>query len=412
MSAIEVNCDPKEVGLDPDRLGTITRHFDGYVDEGRLAGYLVVVSRHGQVASVSMGGSRDREKNLPMTPDTIFRIYSMTKPITSIAAMRLWEEGRFHLLDRVARYIPSFAEPRIFTGGTPENPETRAAGEPILIWHLLSHMAGLTYGFQWNHPVDAIYRLEGFDWGAPKGEDLGAQVDHYASLPLIFEPGSAWNYSVATDVVGRLIEVITGEPLDVALRRLVLGPLGMDETGFCIDEAKADRLMQLYVPTSDSPRQVVPVPELAANPFATPTAFSGGGGLLSTPHDYQRFMAMLAHEGELDGVRLVAPGTLAMMASNALPNNKDFEAMAVGTYSGAIGAGIGFGLGFSVLLDPRPSWNPQSAGSYGWGGAASTDFWVDPYEDLEVAFYTQLLPSGTYPLSQELSQLVYSSITS
>ena len=158
MSAIEVNCDPKEVGLDPDRLGTITRHFDGYVDQGRLAGYLAVVSRHGQVASVSMGGSRDREKNLPMTSDTIFRIYSMTKPITSIAAMRLWEEGKFHLLDRVARYIPSFAEPRIFTGGTPESPETRAADEPILIWHLLSHMAGLTYGFQWNHPVDAIYR--------------------------------------------------------------------------------------------------------------------------------------------------------------------------------------------------------------------------------------------------------------
>jgi len=409
MASIVTTIDPDEVGLDAERLSNIARHFDGYVERGQLAGYLATVARGGEVAYVALGGFADTETARPMEADALFRIYSMTKPITQVAAMRLWEEGRFELTDPIAPILGCFDDMEIFVGGTPEAPELAPAAEPIRIWHLMTHMAGLTYGFQHTHPVDAIYRAAGYDFGSPRGATIAQACEDWARLPLLFEPGSSWNYSVATDVLGRVIEVLTGEPLDVALRRLVLDPLGMDETDFYAPEDRADRLAQLYIPDMANNMAAYPVPEMGPA-RAKPAMLSGGGGLVSTAADYKRFTGMLLAGGELDGVRLLSPRTLDYMTRNHLPGDEDLESMAQDSFSETGYAGVGFGLGFAVVTDARLSKVPTSEGSFSWGGAASTAFWVDPLEGLEVSFFTQLLPSGTHPLRSQLSQLVYSSI--
>jgi CubicO group peptidase (beta-lactamase class C family) len=397
------------VGLDPKRLDLITRHFDGYVADGRLPGYLASVSRAGAVAWVGMGGYRDREAEVPMSADTLFRIYSMTKPITTIAAMRLFEEGRFKLTDEVASIIGCFEAPKVFAGGTPDRPFCVPATEPIRVWHLMTHTAGLTYGFAWDHPTDAIYRSAGFEWGLPRG-DLAAICDMLSELPLRFEPGTAWCYSMATDVLGRVIECITGEPLDAALRRLVLDPLKMDETGFFAPEPAHHRLAQLYIPDGRRDNLAVAVPEMGAGAKHKPEFLGGGGGLVSTAGDYRRFTAMLINGGELEGERIVGPRTIEFMTRNFLPGGADLESVAQGLFADPDSAGIGFGLGFSVVLDAADAKVPTTEGSFSWGGAASTVFWVDPLEALEVSFFTQLLPSSTHPISEELSQIVYASI--
>jgi len=410
VTTITTTVDPREVGLDPDRLATISRHFDAYVADGRLAGYLATVSRGGQVAYVGKGGYRNRESAAPMTDDTLFRIYSMTKPITTIAAMRLWEEGRFELTDPIAPIIGCFDTPSVFAGGTANNVFTVPAKEPIRIWHLMTHTAGLTYGFQWNHPVDALYRAAGYEWGSPPATDLAKSCEDIAELPLLFEPGTGWNYSMCTDVLGRVIECITGEALDVALRRLVLDPLGMDETGFYVPDADHERLAELYIPDGNNNNYAVAVPEMGEGAKRKPRILSGGGGLVSTAGDYRRFTAMLLNGGELEGVRVVGPRTIEYMTRNFLPENQDLETFADDMFSETAYAGVGFGLGFAVVLDSTKSKVPTSEGSYSWGGAASTAFWVDSQEALEVSFFTQLLPSSTHPIRSQLSQLVYSSI--
>ncbi|MEI8051519.1 MAG: serine hydrolase domain-containing protein [Actinomycetes bacterium] len=410
MAGIETTVEAGDVGLDESRLERITSHFDRYVADGRLAGYLATVARGGEVAYVGMGGYRDREADKPMTADTIFRIYSMTKPITTVAAMRLWEEGRFELTDEIAPIIGAFKDPRVFVGGSLNDPITAPSQEPIRIWHLMTHTAGMTYGFQYTHTVDGLYRKAGYEWGSPAGVDLAGACETWASLPLLFEPGTSWNYSIATDVLGRVIECVTGERLDVALRRLVLDPLGMDETSFFAPEDVHDRVAQLYIPDGSNGMRAFPVPDMGKAALRDPFAHSGGGGLVSTAHDYKRFTGMLLAGGELDGVRILSPRTLDYMTRNHLPGDVDLEVLAEDTFSETAYAGVGFGLGFAVVLDSRPSRVPTTEGSYSWGGAASTAFWVDPAEGLEVAFYTQLLPSGTHPIRSQLSQLVYSSI--
>jgi CubicO group peptidase (beta-lactamase class C family) len=368
------------------------------------------VARGGEVAWVGTGGMADREAGTPMTADTVFRIYSMSKPITSVALMALFEQGLFNLDDPVAPLLGCFDEPRIFTGGTVEAPSTIAATEPIRIWHLLTHTAGLTYGFQYQNEVDALYRLAGYDFGSPKGADLAQACRDWAALPLLFEPGSRWNYSVATDVVGRLVEVLTGTPLDVALRDLVLDPLGMDETGFCVAEEAADRLAQLYIPDAANGNVAVAVPEMGQAARRVPHLLSGGGGLVSTPHDYRRFTHMLRNGGELDGVRVLGSRTLDYMTANHLPGGVDIHAITDDIFSETSSIGVGFGLGFATVLDATGPKTMTTEGSFYWGGAASTAFWVDPIEDLEVSFFTQLLPSSTHPLRAELSTLVYQAI--
>jgi CubicO group peptidase (beta-lactamase class C family) len=405
--ALELEIDPADVGLDSARLARIATHFDAFVEDRRLPGWLATVSRGGQLAWTGRGGHRNREHDLPVEDDTLWRIYSMTKPLTSIGAMILYEEGYFDLNDEVATWIGEFASARVYQSGPASAPVTIPASEPVRVVHLLSHMSGLTYGFNYTHPVDAIYREKGYDFGWPPGADLARAVADWASSPLLFQPGTKWNYSVATDVLGRLIEIWSGQNLDRFFRERILDPLGMLDTDWWCPPEKAERLAQIYVPSNGAS---VPFEQLGCHSFTWPSMLGGGGGLVSSAADYQRFMTMLLCGGELDGVRLVSSRTLGLMVENHLPADQDLASVAIDSFSESDFAGVGFGLGFSVVLDRRANRSLVSEGTFGWGGAASTAFWVDPLEELTVGFFTQLLPSGTYPIRRELQRLVYSAL--
>ncbi len=408
MGDLPVEVSPDEVGFDPDRLDRIERHFATYVDDGRLAGWMAVVTRHGRVAYVSARGHRDREADLPVERDTLWRIYSMTKPITSVAAMMLYEQGAFELKDPLHRYIESFRHQRVYRSGSSQSPVTVPATEPVRIWHLLTHTSGLTYGFHYAHPVDAGYRAAGFEWGSPPDLDLAGAVDAWASLPLLFEPGTEWNYSVSSDVLGRLVEVISGQPLDRFLAEQIFGPLGMTDTGFSVPESDQARLAALY--GAGPQRTAVRLEAAGRAALSPPAMLSGGGGLVSSAADYHRFTQMLRNRGELDGVRLLSPRTVDYMARNHLPGGADLEAFGRPLFAETTFDGVGFGLGFSVVLDPAANKVLSSPGEYAWGGAASTAFWVDPVEDLTALFFTQLLPSSTFPIRTQLRQLVYQAL--
>jgi CubicO group peptidase (beta-lactamase class C family) len=408
MTHIRIEVEPAQVGLDDARLARIDAHFRRYVDDGRLPGWLLLVSRGGKVAHLSCYGHRDREAGLPVEPDTLFRIYSMTKPITSVAAMMLYEEGAFELKDPLKWYLPAFGTTRVFRGGSSMKPVTEPVTEPMRIWHLLTHTAGLTYGFNHVHPVDAMYRTAGFELGVPRGVDLAEACERWAQLPLVFQPGSRWNYSVATDVLGRLVEVISGTTLERFLAERILGPLGMTDTGFFVEEARRDRLAELYIPGPD--RSCLAAGALGRVAGSTPEMLSGGGGLISTAGDYHRFCRMLLGRGELEGVRLLGPRTHAYMVRNHLPGGVDLEAFGQSTFAETTFDGVGFGLGFSVVQDGAATKVVGNEGEYGWGGAASTAFWVDPVDDLVVIFMTQLLPSSTYAIRSQLRQLVQQAV--
>ncbi|GAA1878805.1 serine hydrolase domain-containing protein [Pseudonocardia ailaonensis] len=403
MSALKIEADPAEVGLDAERLGRIDRHFARYVDEGKLAGWSVAVARRGRVAHLAHHGLRDIEAALPVEDDTIWRIYSMTKPVTSVAALMLWEEGALELTDPVAKYIPAFADTRVYRSGSAVNPGTVAAVEPMRVWHLLTHTSGLTYGFHHAHSVDEMYRGKGHEFGPPRGQDLATACDTWAGLPLLFQPGTEWNYGVSTDVLGRVVEVASGMSLAEFFAARILGPLGMTDTGFHVTDT--DRLATLYGPGLRRNRA------LGDAITEEPTYLSGGGGLASTLHDYHRFAQMLARGGELDGVRLLGPRTLAYATRNHLPAGADLETFGRPLFSESVFAGVGFGLGFSVAVDPVPGRQLHGQGEYGWGGLASTTFHVDPVEELTVVFMTQLVPSSTYPIRSQLRVLVSSAVT-
>jgi CubicO group peptidase (beta-lactamase class C family) len=395
------------MGFEPERLERIQTHFNRYVDDRRLAGWLATVSRSGQLVWSGKAGHQDRERDITMKDDTIFRIYSMTKPLTSIAVMMLYEEGRFDLNDDAGKWIEALREPRVYVSGTAADPISVPSREPVRIHHLLSHTSGLTYGFQHTHPVDAIYRHKGYDFGFAKGADLEQAVHDWCTTPLLFEPGTGFNYSVSTDVLGRLIEIWSGQPLDVFFRERLLDPLGMDDTEWWCPPEKHDRLSMLYVPSmGDS----FPYEDLAKGATHPPQLLGAGGGLVSTAYDYNRFMSMLLAGGELDGVRYVARRTLDLMTRNHLAENTDLEHFARDSYAEVDYTGIGFGLGFSVVLDPVKNKSLMAPGTFAWGGAASTLFWVDPVNDVTVSFFTQLIPTGTYPLRRELQQLVYQAL--
>jgi CubicO group peptidase (beta-lactamase class C family) len=391
-----VEQDPAEAGFDPARLARLDRHFERYVDEGKLPGFLAVVARDGRIVHIARGGMRDIEHGLPVETDTLWRIFSMTKPITSVGVMMLWEEGAFELKDPIAAFIPSFSDVRVWRGGSPTRPQTAPAAEPIRIWQLLTHTSGLSYGFHHVHPVDALYRAAGYEWGSPPERDLASNCDAWAALPLLFEPGTEWNYGVSTDVLGRLIEVVSEQTLDVFFKERIFGPLGMTDTAFGATDA--DRLAALYT-----------VGLVRSAGFERPPRYySGGGGLVGSAADYHRFTSML-----LDGGRpLLGTRTLAYMARNHLPGGAELEAIArsVGAFSETQFAGHGFGLGWSVVEDAAAAKVLASEGELAWGGAASTAFWVDRKERLAVHFFTQLMPSSTYPLRTQLRQLVYQAL--
>ncbi|MBV8296704.1 MAG: beta-lactamase family protein [Acidimicrobiia bacterium] len=409
MAELKVEIDPEEAGFSPERLQRIDRHFARYVDDGRLPGWLLAVTRAGRVVHIGTHGRRDMEEDLPVELDTVFRIYSMTKPVTSVAAMMLYEEGAFELKDPVSRFIPSFADVRVYKQGPPVRPVTEPATEPVRMWHLLTHMSGLTYGFHHAHPVDAMYRSQGFEWTTPPGKDLATCCDAWASLPLLFQPGSEWNYGVSTDVLGRVVEVISGGSLARFFDERIFRPLGMDDTAFSVGAGDAERLAALYMPDPATGRatRLDALGDLALRP---PDAFSGGGGLVSTAADYHRFSQMLLNEGELDGVRLLGSRTVRYMAQNHLPDGAELEAIARPLFAETTFDGMGFGLGFSVLVDPVKNKVLASPGEFAWGGAASTAFWVDPVEQITGLFFTQLLPSSTYPIRPQLKQLVYQAL--
>ena len=401
--------DPVEVGMDADRLARIDTHLARYVDDGRLAGWQVLVTRRGRTVHASTYGSRDLEAGLPVEQDTLWRIYSMTKPITSVVAMSLYEQGAFSLNDELGRYLPEFRDLRVLVGGNAEQPKTVPATEPIRIWHLLTHTAGLTYAFTRSSVLDEMYRLAEADPLVDTTLDLAGMCERWASLPLLFEPGTGWNYSVATDVLGRLIEVLTGETLAEAFSRVVLDPLGMTDTRWSVEGDDVARLAALYVP-DPAGGAAVRYDAMGDTALSPPALLSGGGGLISTAADYRRFTAMLLAGGELDGVRVIGPRTLSYMARNHLPGGGTLMSLGRGMFAETAFDGVGFGLGFGVNVDPVLSKVHTSPGEFTWGGFASTAFWIDPVEQVTAHFFTQLVPSSTYPIRTELRQLVYSAI--
>jgi CubicO group peptidase (beta-lactamase class C family) len=407
VARIKVDAEPAEVGLDADRLARIDRHYRRYVDEGRLAGLTVVVTRRGRVAHLSHHGRRDLESGAPVTDDTLWRIYSMTKPITSVAAMMLYEQGALELTDPISRWIPAFADARVYKAGPAQGASTVPATEPVRVWHLLTHTSGLTYGFHHAHPVDEMYRTAGYEFGAPDGVDLEAACDAFARFPLLFQPGTEWNYGVSTDVLGRVVEAVSGQPLDAFFAEHILGPLGMDETVWSVGPDDVDRLATLYLAGRDGLVTNRTLGEAATRP---PTLFAGGGGLVSTAGDYHRFTQMLLRGGELDGARLLGPRTVAYMTRNHLPDGVDLETFGRPIFAESSYRGVGFGLGFSVVDDVAAGKLLTSAGEYAWGGMASTAFYVDPAEEVTAMFFTQFLPSSTYPIRSRLRTLVQQAI--
>ncbi len=393
---------PEHVGFSSLRLRKIDGWMDRLVEDGRLAGLSVLVSRRGQLAYERHAGLADMARGLRMGPDSILRIYSMTKPLTSVAVMMLYEDGLFQLDDPISAVLPCFKEMRVYAG---EGREPVPAMRPITYRDLLTHTSGLTYGFMEATPVDAMYRDRGVDFQT-SGGTLAEVVELAASLPLLAQPGSAWNYSIATDVLGHLVAVLSGQEFGRFLHDRVIAPLGMVDTAFQVAPDKLGRFAANYVRGQDGRATLLDDP--AASRFATARLASGGGGLLGTGRDYMRFCRMMLNRGTLDGERLLGRKTVELMTANHLGG--DMASMGQARFSESNYEGIGFGLGFSVMLDPARAQILGSPGEYAWGGAASTAFWIDPAEDMAVIMMTQLTPSSTYPIRRELRVLTYQAL--
>jgi CubicO group peptidase (beta-lactamase class C family) len=401
---------PEAVGMSEAGLRRVEDHLKRcYLDSGRFPGTQLVVYRRGQIVHDEVQGFADLERKTPVKHDTIFRIYSMTKPITSVAFMMLFEEGRVALDEPVHKYIPQWKDLAVFTGGNAPLFKTKAPARPMLIIDLLRHTSGLTYGFQERTNVDAAYRNKKIGEFEKFGT-MQSMVDGLAKIPLEFSPGEAWNYSVSTDVLGYLVEKISGRPFEQFLKERIFNPLGMTDTDFFVTPVKAHRLAACYV--ADGQGGMTLYDDPAKSSFlAPPSLISGGGGLCATALDYLTFCRALLNGGELGGVRLIGPKTLALMTSNHLPGGRDLTEMSKSLFSEASYAGVGFGLGVSVTMDPAKTLVPGSAGEYAWGGAASTAFWIDPAEDLIVIFMTQVLPSTGFSVRRELRTMIYSALT-
>lgn len=400
-------------GLDAGRLERITDHLErNYIAPGKIAGCQVSVARHGHLAYFKSFGSMDLERGKPTQDDTIYRIYSMTKPITSVALMTLYERGHFQLNDPVSRYVPSWKNHRVWVSGEGDAMQTEAPTRPVTFRDVLSHMSGLTYGgglpgIGIQHPIDKIYR-ELKIRSAGSQDTMMEFMDKLSRVPLRYQPGTAWMYSLATDVCGALVEIISGKPLAQYLDEVIFKPLGMTDTAFFVAPDKVDRFAANYQRGPDKKLKLIDDPATSGF-IAEPGFKSGGGGLTGTSADYLRFCEMLRRGGELDGHRILGPRTLEIMHMNHLPGGKDLTQVALGGFSETANEGVGFGLGFASTMD-QVATGSLGAGDYYWGGAASTIFWVDPKEDLSVVFMTQLMPSGTFNFRGQLKSIVYSSI--
>jgi CubicO group peptidase (beta-lactamase class C family) len=412
---------PETVGMSRTALERIDAHLkQRYIEAGRFPGTQLLVYRRGKVAYSSVQGLADVERKVALRDDAIFRIYSMTKPITTVAFMMLFEEGRVALDEPVHKYIPEWKNLGVFVAGVSPAFLTRPPARPMLIVDLLRHTSGLTYGFQQRSNVDAAYREKKIG-EVIKAGTLQTMIEDLATIPLEFSPGEAWNYSVSTDVLGYLVGKIAGQPFEQFLKQRIFDPLSMTDTDFHVPADKAHRFAACYsadpqggfnINVTDRKGGLTLQDDPTTSSFLQPPAFiSGGGGLCSTAADYLTFCRTLINGGELGGVRLLGPKTLKLMTSNHLPGGVDLPALSRSMFAEAAYNGIGFGLGFSVTMDPAKTLIPGSAGEYAWGGAATTSFWIDPAEELIAIFMTQVLPSSAYPIRRELRTMVYAAIT-
>jgi len=393
-------------GLNADRLAHIDRFLqERYVGPGRLPGAITMVQRRGKLAHFGVIGQADVERGKALKDDTIFRIYSMTKPITSVAFMMLVEEGKVALDTPVHRVIPEWRDLGVYAGGFMETYRTTRTKRPMLMIDLLRHTSGLTYGFQQRTNVDAGYRKMKLG-EIEKAGTLDGMVAGLAKLPLEFSPGDHFNYSVSTDILGYLVGKLSEMPFEAFLKARIFEPLGMVDTDFHVPPEKHARLAANYQPTKGG-MALYDDPETSSY-LKPPSFISGGGGLVSTAKDYLAFCSMLLAGGAANGTRFLSPKTIQLMTVNHLPGAKTLAEMSTSMFSEVSYAGVGFGLGFSVTIDNAATMLPGSNGDYSWGGAASTAFWIDPKEELICIFLTQLIPSSTYPVRQELRTLVYS----
>lgn len=408
VSAVAVHAAPavqpenQPDGFSADRLVRIDRAMQGYIDRGEVAGLVGLIARRGKVVYHKSFGYRDAESEAPMSNDVIFRIASMTKPIASVAAMILWEEGRFQLTDPVSKFLPEFADMKVAVpvdpGDSARGPyKTAGASKPITIQHLLTHTAGLP------NPYRGVTRALYNEVRANRAPDgtIGDYVTALAKLPLNFEPGSHWEYGPATDVVGRLIEVLSGISLDTFLKERIFEPLGMSDTHFYLPKSKIPRLAALYQPGDDGRIKLQEKPDANSRWVREPHVyFSAGGGLVSTTTDYYRFHQMMLNGGELSGVRIIGPRTVRLMISNHTGDKAVWLR----------GPGYGFGLGYSVSVDQGPSAMPNAEGTYGWGGAYCTVFWVDPLDQIVGILMTQVRPYTHLNIRRDFQTLAYQAL--
>jgi CubicO group peptidase (beta-lactamase class C family) len=406
---------PRKAGFDPARLDRIDAHLERhYIGPEKIAGCQVAVARKGHLAYLKTFGRMDRERDKAMRDDAIFRIFSMTKPITSVALMMLYEEGAFQLNDPVHRFFPEWRSHRVYQSGPFQDMQTTPPRRPVSMRDMLCHTGGLTYGNMLSvlgvpaskHPVDQAYAAANVRRG--QDETLAMFMAKLANVPLLYEPGERWMYSLSTDVCGALVERISGKRFDVFLKERIFDPLGMQDTAFHVPQDKIARFCANYRRGPDKQLQLIDDPE-ASTYLSEPTFLSGGGGLASTTADYLRFTEMLRRGGEIDGVRLLGPRTLRLMHRNHLKDGAELTKMAIGAFSETAYDGVGFGLGFASTLDEVQS-GGVGAGDYYWGGAASTIFWVDPVEDMSVVFMTQLIPSATFNFRGQLKNIIYAAM--
>jgi CubicO group peptidase (beta-lactamase class C family) len=387
--------------------------LDRYVAEGKLPGYNCLISQNFEEVAYFQNGLKDVEQSKPMDRNTVFRIYSMTKPLTSVAIMQLYEQGLFLLDDPVHRYIPEWRNLKVFKSGNAEEYEVSSPERVMTIKDLLLHTSGLTYGFQESHPVDEIYRREGIS-SLTNGETLKDMAQQLIDIPLQFSPGSEWNYSISTDVLGYLVEIISGQSLDVYFQENILTPSGMSDTGFSVQPNQKQQFAACYDYLRKSDENGIRY-KLQDDPKTScylekPSLLSGGGGLVSTIDDYYIFTKMLLGKGEYKGVRILGSKTIEYMSRNHLPKDQDLASLGRSRFTESGFNGVGFGLGFSVVMNAAQSGVLCSDGELAWGGMASTCFWVDPEEEITVIFMTQLIPSGCYPVRNQLRAAVYQAL--
>jgi CubicO group peptidase (beta-lactamase class C family) len=388
----------ESVGLSSERLDRIAPVMQSYIDQGKLAGTLTLVARNGKIAYLNAQGMQDKEAGKPMTEDTIFRIYSMSKPITAVAAMTLWEQGKFHMFDPISKYLPEFKDMKVYVSGSGDDMVLEDATTPIRIIDLFMHTSGLSYGFTGSE-VDKLYKQM---LSKPDDLNLSNIISKIAALPLVHQPGTAWNYGVSTDIIGFLVEKLSGKRLGEYMQETIFSPIGMKDTGFYVPASKVDRLTQIYTADRKTGQTVVMQNEPLGDYKSDPEIHNAGGGLVSTMQDYFTFAQMMLNGGEINGVRILGRKTVEYMSSNHLPQNL------VPYNQGA--SGEGFGLAMSVTVDPDMSGFMSSKGNFGWGGMASTYFRVDPEEKIVLISMAQFVPIGFHRYHDDFRNLVYQAL--